>query len=366
MFDDELCQLDIDQVDEAEYSAEAMTWITQQYSDDEVNWAGDILIAKAPDPADSERALEVVSNWRSCHSFPLNTLKMNLRGKAGSIDSNSTVAQRIKRLPAIVHKLDRLRRLKLSELQDIGGCRAVVSDIKHVRSLRDICTKTQRRHVLLTQNDYLAEPKKSGYRSIHLVFEYHSDRTHDYDGRKIEMQIRSRLQHAWATTVETVQMFSQQHLKSSRGDKRWLRFFALMGSAMAHREHAAMVPETPTDMKPLLNELSGLAKELEVDKKLQAWTRALQFAQPDKGSHFLLSLDTSAERLTIRPYKESDLVQANADYLKLEKDNVGKPGMDAVLVSVESVKSLKTAYPNYFADTSLFLEALKIATVGKH
>lgn len=277
------------------------------------------------------------------------------------IDSQATVAQRIKRLPAIVHKLDRLRRLKLFQLQDIGGCRAVVSDIRHVNALRDTYRAQKFKHTLLTQDDYVAAPKKSGYRSIHLVYEYHSDRSCDHNGRKIEMQLRSRLQHAWATTVETVQMFSQQHLKSSRGDQRWLRFFALMGSEFAHREHATLVPDTPIDRAVLLAELSNLAKELEVDKKLQAWTSALRYAQPDKGAHFLLSLNAEAEQLTIKSYGKSDLAQANADYLKLEKDNVGKPGMDAVLVSVESVKSLKTAYPNYFADTSLFLQALRIA-----
>jgi hypothetical protein len=40
----------------------------------------------------------------------------------------------------------------------------------------------------------------------------------------------------------------------------------------------------------------------------------------------------------------------------------GKSGLDAVLVSVESVKALKQAYPNYFLDTHRFLDAVEIAT----
>jgi len=50
------------------------------------------------------------------------------------------------------------------------------------------------------------------------------------------MQIRSRVQHAWATAVETVDMFSGQALKSSHGDDKWLRFFAVAASEMAYIE----------------------------------------------------------------------------------------------------------------------------------
>jgi len=60
------------------------------------------------------------------------------------------------------------------------------------------------------------------------------------------MQIRSQLQHAWATAVETVGTFLQQALKSSQGDEGWQRFFALMGNAMAMRERRPPVPNTPT------------------------------------------------------------------------------------------------------------------------
>ena len=41
-----------------------------------------------------------------------------------------------------------------------------------------------------------------------------------------------------ATAVETVSTLRQQALKSSLGDPDWLRFFTLMGTAIAIREHA--------------------------------------------------------------------------------------------------------------------------------
>ncbi len=43
----------------------------------------------------------------------------------------------------------------------------------------------------------------------------------------IELQLRTRLQHEWATAVETMGTFLQSSLKSSQGPEEWLDFFSL-------------------------------------------------------------------------------------------------------------------------------------------
>lgn len=52
---------------------------------------------------------------------------------------------------------------------------------------------------------------------------------------------------------------------------------------------------------------------------------------------------------------------ASADYLDVEKKIAGST-TDAVLVSVDSMASLRRAYPNYFLDTQRFVEAVIQAT----
>ena len=52
----------------------------------------------------------------------------------------------------------------------------------------------------------------------------------------IELQIRTRLQHAWATAVETMGIFIDHSLKSSQGPQDWLDFFSLVGNAFAYIE----------------------------------------------------------------------------------------------------------------------------------
>lgn len=43
--------------------------------------------------------------------------------------------------------------------------------------------------------------------------------------RKIELQIRTRVQHSWATALEIVDLFTQQSIKTNMGNKDWSDFF---------------------------------------------------------------------------------------------------------------------------------------------
>ncbi|WP_305461543.1 RelA/SpoT domain-containing protein [Photobacterium leiognathi] len=71
----------------------------------------------------------------------------------------------------------------------------------------------------------MEEPKESGYRSYHLVYGYQNKKYEKLNGLQIEMQIRTAVQHSWATAVEVVGAFTAQSLKSSQGNEKWLDFF---------------------------------------------------------------------------------------------------------------------------------------------
>jgi ppGpp synthetase/RelA/SpoT-type nucleotidyltranferase len=68
-----------------------------------------------------------------------------------------------------------------------------------------------------------------GYRSHHLSLEFKPAKKEDeaYAGRRIELQVRTRLQHSWATAIEAVSLYRNQDLKHHKGDADWLRLFAL-------------------------------------------------------------------------------------------------------------------------------------------
>jgi ppGpp synthetase/RelA/SpoT-type nucleotidyltranferase len=332
-------------------------WATPQFSKNQVNKAGKALIDANTSTPDYLSALAVINNWRSIHGHPLNTFQTTLRIKGRQVDPHVLVAQRVKRLSSIEAKLARFPTMTLSQMQDIGGCRAILSAADDVRELVESYLKSDLKHKLHTIDDYIDLPKPTGYRGVHLIYSYFSDKVDTYNSLKIEMQIRSQAMHAWATAVEIVGIFTKQALKSSQGEEEWLRFFALMGSKLAAFEGTPAVPGTPTDPVELQEELSEVAHGLDAVRRLRTFGTAPTILEsPDsKGQHFfLLELNIEENKLEVSGYKSGDLDRAAADYLSAEKA-MGTKG-DAVLVSVESLASLRRAYPNYFLDTDLFVD----------
>ncbi|MES2681052.1 MAG: RelA/SpoT domain-containing protein [Bacteroidota bacterium] len=346
-----------------------MAWIKPQFSKGAVNRSG-VILASQLDSEDLSTALDVINNWRAAHNFPLNTFQIRLRDKAKQIDPQCLIAQRIKRLSSIRSKLMRIDGLKLAQIQDIGGCRAIVKDINSVDKLVDIYKHRASRglkHVLFAEDDYIFEkPKESGYRSAHLVYQYKSDKNEIYNNLKIEVQIRSILQHTWATSVETVDTFTGQSLKSGIGDLEWKRFFALISSVIANKEHRPPIPNTPENFNELRSEIAHLQSRLNVISKLQAYRATLEYTGDTyytKGAYFLLSLNPSVKKIDIRSFRRTDSTKAYLAYQELEKNSIGTRA-DVVLVSADSIESLKLAYPNYYADTARFINLLREILTG--
>ena len=312
-----------------------------------------------------DQALTVINNWRSSHAFPLNTLQMNLRGKAEQADPEYLVAQRIKRLSSIEGKLRRLNGLKLSKMQDIGGCRAVLPRVGAVERVVSAFKDSRIKHKLMRENNYIECPKNSGYRGHHLIYSYYSDKNETFNGKKIEVQIRSSLQHAWATAVETVGVFTKQALKSSQGEKEWLRFFILAGSLFAIEEKKPVVANTSEDKRRLVTELRDYAASLEVIDRLRAYQATLKITNTHPmlkwAKYFLLELDPERKVTTITSFGSNSLEVASENYWQAEERLRKQSGGDAVLVSGESLDFLQRAYPNYFLDTSRFLDEVERA-----
>ncbi len=344
-----------------------MEWAKPEYSQQEVNWAGRFLGSYDRSQAQEKdllRAVEVMENFRAAHAFPLNTLRRRLRVLANPIDTNAIIAHRLKRFFSIMNKLERFPGMTLSQMQDIGGCRAVVNSVENVDSVVKVFKSSSIKHKLWHEDDYIRKPRTSGYRGRHLMYRYYSDKSKVFNKLRIEIQIRTAMQHSWATTVETVDAFTKQALKSSRGRADWERFFQLMETWMALQEGMPLVPGTPTHKATLKKELRQCAKELQVEKTLRGFTTALRITSKKPRKHgkadfYLLSLNNIQESLTIAEYKRADLKRAVDMYARVEKRIRDHQLTDAVLVSVNTVQDLKRAYPNYYADTFEFVEELR-------
>lgn len=339
-----------------------MSFVKPKYSKKQINRAGEILISDGATADERDFAEQVLTNYRAAHGYPINTFQATLRAKLKGIDDKAIVAQRLKRTPSIVLKLKRFDGMKLARMQDIGGLRAVVSSIARVRKLEISYRESKFLHELVSSKDYLAEPKADGYRGIHLIYKYANPHTSDYDGLSLELQIRTRLQHAWATAVETMGTFLGQALKSGQGEDQWREFFSIAGAALADLEKTTPVPGFETCSSQQVHErLFESEKHLRVLEKLSGFAIAADQITTERGQggYHLITLDSANRTVTIRPFPVAKLEEANVAYAAIEARTKNGDPVEAVLVSAGPVESLRKAYPNYFLDTQVFVRQLQ-------
>jgi ppGpp synthetase/RelA/SpoT-type nucleotidyltranferase len=111
---------------------------------------------------------------------------------AASIKSSEVTEREIKSLPSIRDKLNRQPSIRLRQMQDIVGCRILCTDL----ASQDICVGAIK-HLPFesTVRDRRATPT-SGYRAMHLILKR--------GAFSYEVQVRTQLQHQWASLVESL------------------------------------------------------------------------------------------------------------------------------------------------------------------
>ena len=348
------------------------------FSNSAIDRAGKLLGQPAPAPTATdeewgawEEAYNVLSHWRSLHAFPLSSTTSTLRKRALLIDSTALVAQRLKRFVSIRHKLYNQESMTLTQMQDIAGCRVVFNDVRNVyrlkRAYEEYATRSPDRGAELVNKwtkDYIFNPKPDGYRSVHLVMRYRTvkESALHLNGLRVEVQIRSRLQHAWAMAVETASAMTDQALKSGIGREPWVRFFRLMGSAVAMNEDLPLVPYT--DESDVYRRILEVSEELKVVQLLRGMSQAVHtFGDEISGHHpddlFVLELDAEKRSINNNHFRRGEIAAAMTFYASAGRMYERNPNIHVVLVSVGSISRLREAYPSYFLDTTEFVQFIQ-------
>lgn len=333
-------------------------WKTLEYSKRQINDAGNTIRRDNATPEEINFATQVIDNWRAAHAYPLHVIYMHLRRMAES-RKDIIVVERLKRLDSIIGKLKRETNMDLWRMQDLGGCRFIVPTVNEVFTFAEKYKNSRVRHEYKRTYDYINNPKLSGYRSLHLVYKFHSDTKDTYNQNMlIEIQFRTHLQHVWATALETMGLFTKQALKAGQGDEYIKRFFVLVSSLFALREEYPVIPGTFADEEKLIYEIKEINKKYHLVEMLRAIRVALDHEDGkkfDKQGYYVLILNYNIHRLRIRYFMPSQIDEANTLYTQIES-NRRATGIDAVLVRAASFGMLKAAYPNYFADIGEFIE----------
>jgi putative GTP pyrophosphokinase len=182
-----------------------------------------------------DEAWEALAWWRSLYARPLSTVAGSLRYHVDRADARVQgrieVAQRLKRLETVIGKLGR-ERGNVTQMQDIGGVRAVLPSLRDVYVVRRRLLKSW---VVIRERDYIAQPKSSGYRALHLIVRRM--------GFPIEVQLRTIGQDVWANQVEETGRQLGLDLKFGAGDERLDCIFVAMGELIARFDRAELSPD---------------------------------------------------------------------------------------------------------------------------
>ena len=362
----------------AELSKSEVTLHAQlKHSRSRVDRAGRELVEAADNPEAADPALVVVNDWRSFHAFPLNSITVVLKQKARRIQADALVVQRLKRSRSIAGKLIREPSMRLTQMQDIGGCRAVLSSVESVYQLKTSYLDRKGQYEVVRIDDYIRTPKLSGYRSLHLVLRYRSRKYPEYNNLLLEVQVRTSTQHAWATAVETVGAVIGQALKASEGEESWLAYFQNASLALEYMERPIFTTIVPENLGAIARKLAALDRKLQVSKKLDSYRAALKATEDKslrKDGYFLLILLPAQPELQIFYFSKRNADAAYREYERYERllplhsegsqmplfpDLVDYSGAQAVLVGAESFTSLRESYPNYYLDTEHFLNSVE-------
>lgn len=339
-----------------------MSYAVPNFTRKQITRAGAELLHPSDARAHTE-ALKLVNHWRACHAYPINTFQSTLRARLKRLDlERALVATRLKRIPSIVKKLQNNEGMALARMQDVGGLRAIVTNMKQVRALEAIYKESLFTHELTDTDDYIDNPKDSGYRSLHLIYRYRNPLAPQYDKLSLELQIRTKTQHIWATAVETVGTFINHALKSSEGPDEWLEYFQVVGAVFALIERCPIHERfAHLSEKELLQQCVELGASLDVVHRLQQFAIAAQAVTDNRaqGNYHLIVLNATSQNVSIKSFGSARLDEANKAYAEAEVEAaMSLDDIQPVLVATNSVDALRRAYPNYFLDTTQFLKVV--------
>ena len=161
------------------------------------------LLTRLQEQTDDFRRL---MTYYRCAMMEIET-KLNVLNQEYSLlherDPISTIKTRLKSVPSISKKLERLN-LPISvkaieeNLHDIAGVRVICSFPEDVYTLAEALLK-QDDIVLIQKKDYISDPKPNGYRSLHVIVAIPIFLAHEKKMMKVEVQLRTIAMDFWAS-----------------------------------------------------------------------------------------------------------------------------------------------------------------------
>jgi ppGpp synthetase/RelA/SpoT-type nucleotidyltranferase len=187
----------------------------------DINRLGDQIRAEYPNIQKSTK--EKIQEHRISFKETTNATFNSLSSLSKRVNKNAIITYRIKRIETIIGKLNRKQdskdEQKFARMWDISGCRCIVDNDREVYKLEKLISKVFK---IRKRRDYISKPKPNGYKSLHLYLQLPNN------NKVVEVQLRNRLDHNWATLVEITDFIFDSQLKELGKDKQLEKFLLLL------------------------------------------------------------------------------------------------------------------------------------------
>lgn len=308
--------------------------------------------------------------YRQAHLQPLSETTLELQQLLTNYGAPYYIAHRLKRKPQIIRKLQRLS-VRLTQLQDIGGCRIIVhknQDVDRIRKYLSEQVEKKSTFKIDRVTDYRDLGRDdTGYRALHLIL--------SRNNLHLELQIRSRIQHYWSESIERTSVIYGYHLKESEGDPNLIEYFKNL-SDIFHEIEAGREPSV--DKRIRIDELrercETIIKQSERHRVFDSYVnediiRTLKEKEQrnrNELNNWILIFDWNEGTFVSWDIVSWDPADAVRTYVEYEKMFPVEQGYEVVLVGSSDISTVRQTHSHYFGIESYesILESLDTSIVG--
>lgn len=288
-----------------------------------------------------ENTLADLQKYRTSHKETLAevfNILCKLNRRMGKIN---IVTYRIKRFESIIGKLNRYPTMKFSRMWDIGGCRCIVNTNEEVYKLKKLIDESPELEIR-KEYDYIKNPQEEGYQSLHLFVAMKNSST------VIELQLRNKIDHNWATLVEITDLIFDAKLKEYGENKDLLRFHFLLSKINV------LELEEKKEIARIIKKYNYLDKLSEVFSKNYINVRKQWLDIENSHNHNYFLIETKRNEVPkISSYKSFE--EAETNYLNIYKTT---RNANVVLTHLPkpSYQQISIAYSNYILTFHSFID----------
>lgn len=313
---------------------------------------------------------DVFDEYRKSHLQPLSETTIELQHLMTNYGGQYYIAQRLKRKPQIVRKLNRLS-VRLTQLQDIGGCRIIVQNNNDVNNLLQYLMgqlKARAKFEVDRVTDYREMGRDdTGYRALHVILKR--------GGVHLELQIRSRVQHYWSESIERTSVIYGHHLKEKEGDPEVIRYFKTLSNVFYEIE-AGREP-TIADRLGIDQLRSSCEQIIQLSDKHKIFDSYVNediiktLTEKESGNKGLLNNWILVFDWNAGAFVSWDIVSRNSNdavetYIEYERMFTAEEGYEVVLIGSSEIATVRQTHSHYFGIETYnnILEGLDSTIVG--